>query len=75
MSMTEEHTHQSVMNVAMRIGEAVGGDDYATVMNALAYMLAYGLVDSTKPKEEAITILTSQISELYDFISGTRHIQ
>ncbi len=73
--MTEEHTHQSVMNVAMRIGEAVGGDDYATVMNALAYMLAYGLVDSTKPKEEAITILTSQISELYDFISGTRHIQ
>lgn len=73
--MTEEHLHSSVMTVATRIGIAVDGSDYSTVMNALAYMLAYGLVDSTQPKDEAISTLTTQISELYDFISGTRHIQ
>lgn len=73
--MTEEHLHNSVMSVATRIGLAVDGSDYSTVMNALAYMLAYGLVDSTAPKDEAIATLTAQISELYDFIIGARAVQ
>ena len=67
--------HEDVMQLAGQIGELLDGYEYNEAINALVYMLAFGLVDASLSKEEAIQHVTKQLGELYDYISDSNPVQ
>lgn len=58
-----------VMELTDAIGDAVNGNDFDTVMNALVYMLAHGGYSSGLKKEEFIERVTEHLGNLFDVVA------
>lgn len=75
MTTSNDEKDQAVMALIEEIGEVVNGHDFDTVMNALAYMLAHGLVNTDKNKAESLAQVARQLDNLYDSINTSNPVQ